>query len=365
MLNKKRLISSYPDDVKKASALIAFNPEKLIYYGSASKKAMYLSSGDIDLVEPIKPNEANSLAKHIQTIVKNVLRTKDCYLGDFKSGINPYYDVDIGTIKNGKVVGFNKDMVYNFIKSRSFDNTLEKKRILSLFDKNKAFEMPSWFELYNFLHQYQVLRWNQEELLRGYKIVDGKKIYLQNTIQDKKALTKIDTIQFIKSLNRWVEITNYFDVVNNGKEFKSEKYIETLKLNLMKYYYERNWFKFTKRLLAYSLAMNETATSNKLFSIVHSGLGIMYQQYSELKAIEYLMKHYHKPLHEFQDQLQAIKMRLGNVYEFDFDEKEIDDDLDRGDIDAVIEKLYPRFNDYTYRQLKKLEILPLNHKYIP
>ena len=54
MLNKKRLNSSYPDDVKQASALIAFNPEKLIYYGSASKKAMYLSSGDIDLVEPIK-----------------------------------------------------------------------------------------------------------------------------------------------------------------------------------------------------------------------------------------------------------------------------------------------------------------------
>ena len=150
MLNKKRLNSSYPDDVKNASALIAFNPEKLIYYGSASKKSMYLSSGDIDLVEPIKPNEANSLARHIQTIVKNVLKTKDCYLGDFKSGTDPYYDVDIGTIKNGKVVGFDKDMVYNFIKSRSFDNALEKKKILSLLDKNKALDMPSWFDLYNF-----------------------------------------------------------------------------------------------------------------------------------------------------------------------------------------------------------------------
>lgn len=365
MLNKKRLISSYPDDVKTASALIAFNPEKLIYYGSASKKAMYLSSGDIDLVEPIKPKEANSLAKHLQTIVKNVLRTKDCYLGDFKSGTNPYYDVDIGTIKDGNVVGLNKDMVYNFIKSRKFDDAFEKNKILSLFNSNRSFEMPSWFKLYNFLHDYQVLRWNQEEILRGYKEVNGQKMYLQNTIQDKKALTKIDTIQFIKSLNRWVEVTNYFDVVNNGQEFKSEKYVETLKLNLMKYYYERNWFKMAKRMLAYSLAMKDNKTSNQLYKIVHSGAGILYQQYSELKAIEYLMKHYKVPLHEFQDQLQAIKMRLGNVYEFDFDEHEIDKYLDQGDINAVIANLYPSFNDYTFRQLKKFHLLPLPHKFVP
>ena len=364
MLNKKRLNSSYPDDVKHASALVAFNPDKLIYYGSASKKSMYLSSGDIDLVEPIHiPSEAHKLAIHIQTIIKNILKTPNCYLGDFKSGSNPYYDIDIGTIKHGKIVGFNKQKVKDFIESRNFDNSLEKKKILSLFNNTIMFKQ--WNEINNYLHDYQTLRWNQQELLNGYKMVNGQKVYLQDTIQDKKALTKIDTIQFVPSLNRWIEITNYFDVVNNGKEFNSSKYVETLKINMLKYYFDKNWFKFSKRLLAYSLFKKDKALSNKLFSIVHSGLGIMYQQYSELKAIEYLIKHYHLPISKFYPQLQAMKMRLGNVYEFEFNEKYLDKLLDKGDIEAVVEHLYKCFNDYTYKQLNKLHILPYKADYLP
>ena len=38
--------SSYTDSENKAAYLIAFNPDKLIHYGSASKKAMCLSGGD-------------------------------------------------------------------------------------------------------------------------------------------------------------------------------------------------------------------------------------------------------------------------------------------------------------------------------
>ena len=364
MLNKKRLISSYPDDIKKSASLIAYNPDKQIYYGSWSKKSMHLSSGDIDLVEPVKLSESNSLSKHIQNIVKNVIKTKDCYLGDFKSGSNPYYKVDIGTIKHGKIVGFNKEiMVEEFIKSKEFDDETEKRRILNLF--NNKIGLKEWFEISNFLHDYEVLRWNKKELLRGYKEINNEKIYLQDTIQDKDALTKIDIIQFIPSLNRYTEITNYFDVVNDGKSFQSERYLNDLKLNLLKYYFADNYFKFTKRLLAYSLYKKDESTANKLYSIVDSGLGIMYQQYSELKAIEYIIDHYNVNISKFKDQLQTIKGRLGNVYEFDFDEKHIDDLLDRGDIQEIIKHLYNCFNRYTYKKLKEMNMIPLKKKYYP
>ena len=363
MLNKKRINSSYPNDIKQASKLIAFNPDKIIYYGSASKKSMYLSSGDIDLVEPIKKNESQSLTKRIQQIIKNIMKTHNCFLGDFKSGSDPYYNIDIGTIKNAHIVGFNKEAVKHAIQSKDFGNNITKKQILSLF--NKQIGLKEWYEISGFLHEYQTLRWNQQELLNGFKEVRGQKIYLQDTIQDKKALTKIDIIQFVDSINRWIEITNYFDILNNGEEFKNEKYIETLKLNLLKYYFEENYFKMTKRLLAYCLFKKDDNMSNKLFSIINSGLGILYQQYSELTAMEYLIEKYNVPISKLMPQLQAIKFRLGNVYDFDFNEAHIDELLDTGDIKSVISHLYDCFNKYTYKKLKELKLLPLSKTFYP
>jgi hypothetical protein len=105
--------------------------------------------------------------------------------------------------------------------------------------------------------------------------------------------------------------------------------------------------------------------SNKLFSIVNSGLGIMYQNYSELRAIEYLIDRYNLPISQFTDQLQAIKYRLGNVYQFEFNEDLIDKYLDKGDIKSVIEHLYESFNDFTYKRLKELHLIPLKADYIP
>jgi hypothetical protein len=363
MLNKKRLLKSYPDDIKQATNLIAFNPDKIIYYGSASKKSMYLSSGDIDLVEPVKLSEANSLAKHIKIIVHNIDKTKNCYLADFKSGIDQYYNIDLGTIKHGKIIGFDKKKVKDFITSKQFNDNTEKKKILNLF--NNPIGLKQWFDINNFLHEYQVLRWDKDELLKGYKIIRGDKVYLQDTIQDKTALTKLDIIQFIPSLNRFVEITNYFDVVNDGKEFKSEKYMNDLKTNLLKYYYEKNYFKFTKRMLAYSLFIKDEATSNKLYTIVDSGAGIMYQCESELVALKYIIDHYDVPKEQVNDQLQAIKLKLGNVYEFSFNEEKLDELIDEGKIDEIINMLYESFNSYTLKKLKELKMIPIKKEFIP
>ena len=363
MLNKKRLLESYPDDIKKTTNLIAFNPDKIIYYGSASKKAMYLSSGDIDLVEPVKLSEANSLANHIKIIVQNINKTPNCYLADFKSGTDLYYKIDLGTIEHGKLKGFDKQKVKDFIISKEFDDTTEKNKILNLF--NNPIGLKQWFDINNFLHEYQVLRWNREELLRGYKIVRGNKVFLQNTIQDKSALTKLDIIQFIPSLNRFIEITNYFDVVNDGKEFKSQKYLNDLKMNLLKYYYEKNYFKFTKRMLAYSLFKKDDITSKKLYSIVDSGAGIMYQCESELVALKYIMDHYNIPKKEVHDQLQAIKLKLGNVYEFSFSEQKLDELIDKGKIDEIISMLYESFNNFTLHKLKELKMIPIKKEFIP
>ena len=121
-LNHKRIASSYPTDIKEASYLIAFNPDKLMYYGSQAKKAMHLSSGDIDLLEQVKVTDAGALASKIQRIIKTIQSTRYTYLADFKSGVDTHYIVDIGTIKNGKVVGYDK----HTIEESFFDKKINK-----------------------------------------------------------------------------------------------------------------------------------------------------------------------------------------------------------------------------------------------
>jgi actin-related protein len=121
----------------------------------------------------------------------------------------------------------------------------------------------------------------------------------------------------------------------------------------------------TKRLLAYCLFKKDDNMSNKLFSIINSGLGILYQQYSELTAMEYLIEKYNVPISKLMPQLQAIKFRLGNVYDFDFNEAHIDELLDKGDIKSVIGHLYDCFNKYTYKKLKELKLLPLSKTFYP
>src|SRR4051812_29542274 len=60
--------------------------------------------------------------------------------------------------------------------------------------------------------------------------------------------------------------------------------------------------------------------AERLYKIVHSGLGILYRLYSELNAVLYILEHHQPPLEQLRQHLDALKFELGNVYEFDFKE---------------------------------------------
>jgi hypothetical protein len=371
MLNKKRLKSSYPGDVLKATHLLAFNPDKILYYGSQAKKSMYLSSGDIDLIEPIDPADAGDVAKKLSRIVKQIQGMPDTYLGDVKSGVDPRYSIDIGDISNGKVQGFNKKLVHEVVSSRDYP---DKKQMLELVDGNMTID--KWFELNDMMRKKEVLRWTAKEIHDGKKVVEGMTFNLSDTARDPNAMTKIDMIQFIPSLNRYVEVTNYFFVGDKKEEYDNVAYVSELKHSILQCYVKEKYFKLTKRLLSYCLMSNHGKEAEKLYGVVHSGIGIMYQLVSELNAIEYILEHHKPPIDKLKAQLDAIKYKLGNVYEIEFQEADFDSELDaakkaksRSDllnrIKKISEKLDGIVNRVAKRKLHEIKFVPLPKRFYP
>lgn len=372
-LDRKRLTSSYPKDIKDVAYLISFDPDKLVFYGSQSKKAMYLSSGDIDLLEPVRKDEALGLTKRIQGVVRSVDKAPLCYLADFKSGVDPTLAIDIGSIKNGAVVGYNRRDVKDKISKSPIPEDVKDKLMKII---RNTMTVARWCELDTALHKEAVIRWNRRELLRGWKKVGGNRIHLEDTIRDRDSMTKIDVVKFLPSLKRFVEVTNYFHVSDNPSEFNEVKFIDDLRLNLIKCYYEGKYFKLAKRIMSYLLSRKDFKEADKLYDIIHSGLGIMYQIVSELDAILYVVEHYRPPLATIRKQLDAIRYRLGNIYEFDFDEAEVDAAIDKlikirdrkGLYDGLTllrENLSEVVNKEALRQLKAKGFCPLKKEYYP
>lgn len=365
-IKKPRLKSSYSDSIKAAAYLIAFNPEKVIHYGSSAKKAMYLSSSDIDLIEPIKQSKSDELAKAIKRIVKNIETAQLCYLGDFKSGIDEHYLCDIGSIKGKSVVGFDKGKVKDFIDARDFEDKEEMLQLVA-----KPIKIESYLKLQELMRKKQVLRWKKAELLKGYKMLRGTKVLLCDTIKDQDSMTKIDTIQWIDTEARFVEVTNYFKVSQSKDSFDMKDYGESLKKDIVKTYYNGNLFKMCKRILSFSLLVNDQQTATQLYSVVHSGLGIMYQVIADIKAILYLKENFSQlPENKLEIMIDGFKDRLGNVYEFNFGEESIDKLIDhcKKDIESLytlLEKLYTVLTAETKKRLAALKLYPLPAKFYP
>lgn len=365
-IKKPRIPSSYSDSINTASFLIAFNPEKVIHYGSSAKKAMYLSSSDIDLIEPIRPSKSDELAKKIKAIVKNISSTRLCYLGDFKSGIDAHYVCDIGTLKGKAVVGFDRKRVEEFIKSRDFEDAAEMLELVK-----KPITIESYLHLQELMRKKQVLRWSKAKLLAGYKMLRGAKLLLSDTIKDENAMTKIDTIQWIPTESRFVEITNYFKVSKSKDSFDMKDYADSLKKDIIKTYFNGNLFKMCKRILSYSLLMKDKPTATQLFGIVHSGLGIMYKVIADIKAILYLKENFSVlPKKNLDIMIDGFKDRLGSIYEFGFQEEAIDRliDTSKKDIESLyslLDRLYNTLTDETRKRLAAMELIPLPSKFYP
>ena len=119
------------------------------------------------------------------------------------------------------------------------------------------------------------VRWNYENMMNGFQMIDTKQINFVETLQESGKLNtvKIDLIVFIG--DEFVEFScNYY-----FSQYKKEvnEILLSLMLDVKKYYHEKKFMKMLKRLLSYNMIENNNV--DELINFFNSKIGLFYSLY--------------------------------------------------------------------------------------
>ena len=199
----------------------------------------------------------------------------------------------------------------NILYSADYD-LFEKKRftkkedvyfhIFNLFREKfkEAFENPNiWitdFKCGTF--RGQPLRWNRQEIKRGYKNIDSYIILFTDCLQQESRI-KLDIIAIDKDHN----ITEYSDIymirigkLNLTPEDSSEEIKKSILGNFYDYANKKKYFKALKRLYSWAKLSNMKKIQSDLITIFNSSLGVDYKTMSDLGTLVGLLEQKFKPI---------------------------------------------------------------------
>jgi hypothetical protein len=144
----------------------------------------------------------------------------------------------------------------------------------------------------------QPLRWNKQEIKRGYKNIDDFKILFTDCLQQQSRI-KLDIIAIDKDHN----ITEYSDIymirigkLNLTPEDSGEEIKKSILGNFYDYANKKKYFKALKRLYSYAKLSNMKNIEKDLISIFNSSLGVDYKIMSDLGTLVGLLEQKFKPI---------------------------------------------------------------------
>ena len=144
----------------------------------------------------------------------------------------------------------------------------------------------------------QPVRWNKQEIKRGYKNIDGFTILFTDCLQQQSRI-KLDIIAIDKAHN----ITEYSDIymIKIGKaDLTPEENVEEIKKSILGNFYDyankKKYFKALKRLYSWAKLSNMKKIQTDLISIFNSSLGVDYKTMSDLGTLVGLLEQKFKPI---------------------------------------------------------------------
>jgi hypothetical protein len=329
-------LSSLPDDVLKQVKLISLNrQEEGIPFGSyLNRIADYF--GDIDVIQLVdKFKSADEIgpkvSKAIQTVIKRILKEPDHWISEVKAGIDKTYFIPIGTLSEGvyKPSDNLKHDSYSLFASGYLDKD-EYDTIDEILQKGLG-DGDDYDMIFNIFRKHYVLRWDQDEILQGYKVLpSGIHYKLSEAVLDRSAV-KIDMIVFFKG--KYIEITNFMAITYNNEPVNGDPGtpkdlpIEIEKLYYSNYYYKP--FKMVKRCFAYlkwlrkhqdtefySHGFTNEELDNvilKYANILKKSINILYTINSEIDAMSLIKDKLSS--RKIKKRLNELKQPLANVLE--------------------------------------------------
>lgn len=164
------------------------------------------------------------------------------------------------------------------------------------------------------------LRWNKEDMKKGYKIMDdGRKISFQECVL-MKSIMKMDMVALIDG--RYNEFSdNYYIKIGDKANFfphdvEQGHMLNNLAHDFSSYFYsKRNYYKALKRAFSYWLMEGQTKNKEKLTKLLNyfnSGVGLMYKLKGELETIQLVMENkFRKPkVEDLKRNIQIVLQQL-------------------------------------------------------
>ncbi len=334
-------LDSYPKDVLDEIYLLTIN-EKFPAepFGSYIYRAQKYP-GDIDLIENIQPSASiediiNQFIKQLIKKIKQIKKERIHYFSEFKAGEDLRYNIDIGTLVDGKY-SYTDDLWEKLSDLKKIDLLNEDEiNLIRMGFENPNFSGSDTYDIIKkILRERKILRWSETEVLKKKKILPGGKIVsLFDALIQENTQIKLDIIAYVE--NKFIEVTNFFVLARKLPDETLEPInlnlaevntVGTLKADIEKLYYSNMYysiFKMIKRLYSLGRKMKQYDTLEKIIPVLSSSISEMYQIKSEIESIERIYAISKSvPKKTIIKQVEIIKDKLSRIIEISSGRSEI------------------------------------------
>lgn len=254
---------------------------------------------DIDLYEEIVKRSLLSEAKlevaqDIQNIILKINSNPRILFSDFKAGYDNRFKIYTGYDTEETIEDYNYELICRDLQNLYCANLLTKCQYCHLYSYVK--ENPTYDDIIALrqeLRNFWVLRWSTDEILRGYKLLPGNyKLFLDHAIA-QNTMVKMDILVPITDINdpRYIEVTNFFNIVhqNNLGQYeilteKLKEYVPSL-IEDFYHYYPINIYKAIKRLWMVLKVNNDICGLNMLSTIFDSDIALYSQIAGDIEVV--------------------------------------------------------------------------------
>jgi hypothetical protein len=236
------------------------------------------------------------------------------------------------------------------------------------------------------LRKRSVLRWNAREIGLGYKKLINKegnkyKYTIEEGVQEKSQIN-IEGI-FINADNKYVDCSNFFvleyndnnhkhhmlnlsdDVIYNEPYFRQDNLKQSM-YTLMYSKLNQNLFKVLKRMLSYGKMSQNVDLIEKVYGLINSQMGMLYNFVSQLKTLSKIAKE-HESKYMYKTTLyhviESIGFKLQELIFVDYDFTELtelinlvlskDKTIKESEFAKIVDEITHHLLDFINQQTKK------------
>ena len=373
-----KLTKFYPENFSKditqiVDAITFKHGMKPFLYGSGSYKINYPSDYDLAQEVPV----SKTILSDFQKVIKQLLKIKDIYIGDIKSGELPYLKIIPDNLNERNYNEYRPKMIEKI-------NKFAKDKCITQEEKDEALKIliPDLTEMdiYILEHdlRFEVIRWKPSDILKGFVNYRGHKIdFYEYLIGD--SMTKIDVIAWINGV-RYNEITMVYNFTKKGIPVNSKfENIELALLDQIPYLlHKKKYMKICKRINSIERASNipKKLVLSRLYRLFKSDLGLLNQVISDISALQFLLDNVGIiPKAKFEYEIDQIKYRLGNMVNLKYLKQqniimqlldEIEKDVMNMELlETLHDKLSNILQTEVLKDMKKWKLFPIPVEYLP